>query len=121
MLANHAAVIDASGPGRRGKSRLRVLSRLDGRSSAARKARRLVELWRDALGSVTPLQETFLAHAATCVVIAEDAQARMLSGDPSISAAELTKLCNIASRAIKQLGLPAESERRSEFGLAPLR
>jgi hypothetical protein len=115
MLANSGAVTNESSSGRRGKTRLRVLSRLDGRSSAAKRAQRLCALWRKALGSVTPLQEMLLAHAATCQVIAEDAQARMLSGDPTISPAELTKLCNIASRAIKQLGLPAQSEREPAF------
>jgi hypothetical protein len=117
MLQNSAAVIDKSGPGRKGKTRLRVLSRLDGRSGAAKKAKRLVELWRAELGSTTPLQELLLAHAATCVVIAEDAQARMSSGDPSISVAELTKLNNIASRAMRQIGLPVAGRERGNGGL----
>jgi hypothetical protein len=75
-------------------------------------------LWRKALGSVTPLQEMLLKHAATCQVIAEDAQARMLSGDPSMSAAELTKLINIAHRARRQIGLPTavEPERDRDIG-----
>jgi hypothetical protein len=121
MLANSAAVINVSGPGRRGKSRLRVLSRLDGRSAAAKKARKLVELWRAELGTVTPLQEMLLTSAACAVVIHEDAQSRALNGDPTISVAELTKLANIASRAIKQIGLPVAGSPSRQTALKRLK
>jgi hypothetical protein len=75
-------------------------------------------LWRKTLGRTSPWQEMLLTHAATCQVIAEDAQARLLSGDPSMTAAELTKLVNIANRAVRQLGLPVagERERKVETG-----
>jgi hypothetical protein len=124
MLHDSTAIADTSRPGRRGKTRLRSLSRLDGRSAAAKKAQRLCEVWTRALGGdVTPVQAMAIQHAAATTVICEDAQARYLSGDPLITPAEITKLSNIATRAVNALNLPQERERKRETGfeVRPLR
>jgi hypothetical protein len=108
---------------RKGKTRLRTLDGLDQRTRSARRTRELVALWTKALGSKpSPVQAMAIQHAAATTVICEDAQARYLSGDTSITPEQITKLSNIATRAVNALNLPAAGERkRTGFELRPLK
>jgi hypothetical protein len=117
MFANHAAVTNDMPARRRGKTRLRTLSRLDGRTRSAKRARELVEMWSAALGSPDAVQMMGVRHAAATVVILEDAQSRRLAGDTSITVEQITKLSNIMTRAVNALGLPSERASEREFSL----
>jgi hypothetical protein len=124
MLQNNAVDTLPVARPRRGKTRLRTLDRLDQRTRAYKRTRELVALWTAAVGgSPSPVQAMAIRHAAACCAISEDAQSRYLSGDPSFSPDQLTKLANIATRAINALGLPAEPERKRKTGfeLGPLK
>jgi hypothetical protein len=115
MLQNNAAdthdMRPLSARARRGKTRLRTLDRLDGRTVAAKRARQLIALWTTALRHTpSPVEVMAITHAAACCAISEDAQARRLAGDTSITPEQITKLSNIATRAVNALNLPTERE-----------
>jgi hypothetical protein len=117
MLQNSGAVANDMRPGRRGKTKLRTLSRLDGRTAAAKRARVLVQVWTAALGGApSPVQSMALAHAAATQVILEDAQAKRLRGDVSITPEQIVKLSNIADRARRQLALPEPGAQKRATG-----
>jgi hypothetical protein len=121
MLQNNAVTATDMRPGRKGKTRLRTLDRIDQRTVSARRTRELIALWTKALGGdVSPVQAMAITHAAATHCILEDAQARMLSGDQTISASEITKLSNISARALKALRLPEPSPQKRATGLKPL-
>jgi len=111
---------------RRGKSskhRLRTISHVDQRSRGARRVRALTKLWTQALGWIepTPMQALALEHAAASTALAEDLQARALLGDTSVTPEQITKLANVAARAVRVLGLPGDTERRPEAETIPSR
>jgi hypothetical protein len=127
MLQNNAADTNDMRPlsarARRGKTRLRTLDRLDGRTVAAKRARQLIALWAHALGHApSPVEAMAITHAAACVAICEDAQTRRLAGDTSITPEQITKLSNIATRAVNALNLSNGHEReRDGLTLKPLK
>jgi hypothetical protein len=103
--------------GRKGKTRLRTLAKLDQRTVAARRARELIALWTKALGGApTPVEQMAISHAAACKVLCEDFQARRLAGDASVTAEQLVKLSNIMTRAVNALNLPNGHERERDHG-----
>jgi hypothetical protein len=127
MLENNLAVTPIMPDARRkGRARMTTFTRVDGRSIAGKRHAALIKMWRAALGGdVSAHVAMLIEHAATAVVVSEHASARMLAGDPAISAAEVTKLSNVASRAVRALNLSNghehERERNTGLGLRPLR
>jgi hypothetical protein len=104
------------------KQRLRTVGELDQRTHAARRIAALVSMWEQQLGGkLTTGQRIALERAASLCALAEDARARRLSGDLSISLQDCVRLDNSAARAVAALNLPAESEREPDSGLKPLR
>jgi hypothetical protein len=122
MLQNNAVTATDMRPGRKGKTRLRTLDRIDQRTVSARRTRELIALWTEALGGdVSPVQAMAITHAAACVALCEDAQSRRLAGDTSITAETVVKFSNVAQRAIKQLALPSAGPRSAKTGLKRLK
>jgi hypothetical protein len=79
---------------------------LDGRTVGARRARELAQSFEAELGgTVTSAQRAAIERAATLMALAEDAQARRLAGDPSVSLEDLVRIDNAAMRAVRQLGI----------------
>jgi hypothetical protein len=65
-------------------------------------------------GNITGAQRAAIERAATLTALAEDAQARRLAGDSSVSLEDLVRIDNAAMRAVKQLGLkPAAAPKPS--------
>jgi hypothetical protein len=95
----------ANGKGSGGKVRLKTLGDLDGRTHAARRAAALAEMFSAELGQLTPAQQIAVQNAAALAAIAEDAQARRLAGDPTISLDDLVRAVSAARRAVRDLGL----------------
>jgi hypothetical protein len=99
------------------KVRLRTLNHLDGRTTAARRCRDLIdEIELDLGGSdtLTAGARELVKRAAVVGAVLEDHEARWLAGDESISALTLATLGNAQRRLFKALGLrraqrPAES------------
>jgi hypothetical protein len=83
--------------------------RLDNRVVAAKRTKELVAEFENALlaehGSITTDQRIAVERAAAFVIIAEDAKARVLAGDPTISLRDLVRVENTATRAVRQLGI----------------
>jgi hypothetical protein len=121
MLHNSAADIRHMHPqrpsGRRGKTPLMALGRVDRRTRSARRAAALRKMWCEVLGpDINPHLRMLIEHAACAVTLAEAAQGRMLSGDTTITPEQVVKLSNIAQRAIRALNLPNGHEREAERG-----
>src|SRR5262245_20580113 len=91
------------------KRRLKTLSHLDQRTIAARRIATLVAMWTAQLGGkLTDGKLIAVERAASLVALAEDARARRLSGDLSISLNDVARLDNSANRAVNALSLPTE-------------
>jgi hypothetical protein len=96
---------------RRRKLRLRTLGHLDGRTTAARRAGALVATFEAELGGeLTGAQRLAVHNAAALTAIAEDAQARRLAGDTSITLDDLVRATSAARRAVRDLGLDRKRE-----------
>jgi hypothetical protein len=121
MLQNNAVTATDMRPGRKGKTRLRTLDRIDQRTRSARRTREIIAVLTEALGRVpNAVEKMGIVHAAATAALLEDMQARALSGDASVTIEQLTKASNIAHRAIKQLHLPAASPPKRANSLKPL-
>jgi hypothetical protein len=107
MLANNAEMPTRSSPSREGKRRLFTIDHLDGRTIAARRARELMATFSAGLGgTLTAGQSLAIGRAAQLVALAEDARARRLDGDMTVTLEDLVRIDNSASRAVRQLGIP---------------
>jgi hypothetical protein len=83
--------------------RLHTIHHLDGRSSAARRAKAVVRELTQALGgSATPMQLQAIERAAMHVVIAEDFAARRLTGEP-VSLDETLRAEGVARRSVQAI------------------
>jgi len=93
--------------------RLNRFDRLDGRTSAARYARKLMRMWTKVLTAdgrkLTEVDHTAIRYAACCVVLSDDATSRRMCGDESVTLTEVTRLQNSAIRAIARLHLPTKA------------
>jgi hypothetical protein len=91
-----------------GKARLLTLDAMDGRTIAARRARELARGFEAELGgSLSVSRRLAVERAAALVAIAEDAQAKRLSGTTEVSLGDLIRVTNAAERAVRQLGIKA--------------
>ncbi len=89
-----------------GKLRLVGLGDLDGRTSAAKRARTLVIAFADELGgNLTASQGAAVESAAPLIALAEDVRARRLAGDQAISLEDVVRIDNAAARALRVLGI----------------
>jgi hypothetical protein len=120
-MLQSSADTNAMPPRRKGKTRPLTLSHLDARTRAVKRAHSLIALWTKMLGAdVSAHVSMLMTHAAAATVIAEDLQARVLSGDPSVSVEQLTKASNIAGRAVRALRLPEAKPSVRKTGLKRL-
>jgi hypothetical protein len=88
------------------RSRLRTISDLDGRTRAARRARDLAAAFAaDLGGTLTAAQRLAVDRAAALCALAEDARARRLAGDTTISLEDVVRVDNAAQRAVRMLGI----------------
>jgi len=91
----------------RGKTRLKTLSALDGRTTAAKRAAALAATFTSELGGkLTPAQTVRVEAAAALSAIAQDCQTRRLAGDVTVTLDDLVRATSAARRAVKDLGLP---------------
>jgi hypothetical protein len=99
------------------KRRLKTIAMLDQRTHAARRIASLVRAWTAQIGhKLTDVQRIEVERAAGLTALAEDAKARRLAGDTSISLWDTVRLDNSAARAVAALGLPVAGERRRKTG-----
>src|SRR5260221_2595517 len=95
----------------RRKTRLRTVAELDGRTTAARRAGTLVATFEAALGGeLTAALRLAVHNAAALSAIAEDAQAKRLAGDTSITLDDLVRATSAARRAVRDLGIGRQRE-----------
>jgi hypothetical protein len=91
---------------RRRKTRLRTVAEIDLRTVAGRRACALVKTFEQALGhDVTPAWRLKIDTAAALVAISENAQARHLRGDGSITLNDVIRAAAMARRAVRDLGI----------------
>jgi hypothetical protein len=110
MLENCPEIRADCPPIARGKARLLTLEGLDGRTVAARRAAQLAKGFEAELGgTLSATQRLAVEQASALAAIAEDAQARRLAGDMTISLEDLVRATNAATRAVRQLGIKAAS------------
>src|SRR5262245_41789087 len=98
---------------RQRKARLRTLDHLDQRTRAAKRARSLAGTFEAALGGtlkLTDAQMQAVRNAAAAVAISEDAQARRLQGDTSVSLDEVIRAARHARAAVHDLGIDRQRE-----------
>lgn len=109
MRADATAVQAGSPAGSRpvtGKLRLATVRDLDGRTRASRRARELAAGFeRDLGGDMSPGRRLAIERAAAMVALAEDAQARRLAGDQTVSLEDVVRIDNAAARAVKAIGI----------------
>jgi hypothetical protein len=89
------------------KLRLVTIDHLDRRTRAGRRASELVRAFETELGGterLRPGQYEAVRRAAALSAIADDFQARRLAGQP-VDVTELVKVCNLARRAVLDLGI----------------
>jgi hypothetical protein len=97
---------------RRRKLRLRTVAQIDARTVSGKRARALAAMFEATLGGeLTDAQRLAISNAAALTAIAEDAQARRLQGDLTISLDDLVRCVSCARRAVRDLGL---DDRRRE-------
>jgi hypothetical protein len=90
----------------RGKVRFLTLEGLDGRTIAARRAAQLAKGFEAELGgTLSATQRLAVEQASALAAIAEDAQARRLAGDMTVSLEDLVRATNAATRAVKALNI----------------
>jgi hypothetical protein len=105
--------VDGAGiqPKREPKARLIAVRHLDGRTRAAKRARKLAtEFEREIGGNITTAMRIAIDRAAGLVVVAEDARARRLSGDMAISQEDLVRCDRVAAAAVRALGVDKRRE-----------
>lgn len=86
-------------------NRLRTFASLDGRTVAARRAAELAQALAAELGTdISGVMRTRIEGAAALTAIAEDAQARRLAGDLSVSLDDIVRATSAARRAVRDLG-----------------
>ena len=105
--------VDGAGiqPKREPKARLIAVRHLDGRTRAAKRARKLATKFeREIGGKITTAMRIAIERAAGLVVVAEDARARRLSGDIAISLEDLVRCDRVAASAVRALGLDKRRE-----------
>jgi hypothetical protein len=79
------------------------------------RARKLVATFAAELGGdLTTAMRIAVERAATLVVLAEDARARRLAGDTTISLDDLVRTDRVAAQAVRQLGLQNKALRERE-------
>lgn len=106
VFANRNEIHPESPRVARGKRRLCTIDHLDGRTRAAKRARELAAGFEAELGGVlTAGQRLAVERAAQLVALAEDARARRLGGDMTVTLEDLVRIDNSASRAVRQLGI----------------
>jgi hypothetical protein len=94
-----------------GKTRLRTLRSLDGRTKAARRAAELAQALAAELGTdISDVMRTRIESAAALTAIAEDCQTRRLAGDGSVTLDDLVRATSAARRAVRDLGLAKSRE-----------
>jgi hypothetical protein len=82
------------------------LRHLDNRTRAAARARKLAASFEAEIGgSTTTAARIAIERAATLTVVAEDARARRLAGDLSITLDDLVRTDRAAAAAVRALGL----------------
>jgi hypothetical protein len=84
---------------------------LDGRTTAAKRARGLAEAFKAELGgTITASVRMAIERAAQLVALSEDARVRRLAGDPNITLDDLVRIDNAAVRAVRALGIKPRAE-----------
>jgi hypothetical protein len=109
MHAEAAEIASRSTP----KMRLIAVRHLDGRTRAATKARKLAASFEAALakaGEVTAATHIAIERAAALVVVAEDARARRLGGDMTVTLDDLVRVDRVAAQALRALGISVKPE-----------
>ena len=102
---------------RRRQARYRLHTDIDGRTRSGRRARELARQFERALGNdLTDGQRLAIARAATLTAIAEDRRTRALAGEP-VLLDDLVRIENLASRAVKALGLDRKREPTAQLDL----
>jgi hypothetical protein len=125
MQTTAAEISAGSPPLVRGKARLRTIESLDGRTVAARRAKELAAGFEAELGgTITATQRFAIERAAALVALSEDAKARRLAGDPTISLDAVVRIDGAAARSVRALGIkvgPAKAPSIHEYiaSLAP--
>jgi hypothetical protein len=98
------------------KLRLLGLHNLDGRTVAARRAASLTAAFTQELGGeLSVSQAAAVERAAMLVTIAQDARARRLASDESISLEDLVRVDAAADRAVRRLGFKAAQPKRQNL------
>jgi hypothetical protein len=101
------------------KARLLTLRHLDGRTAAVRKVRGILRTLQAELGhKPSNVQRAAMERAAAMMAIAEDARARILAGDPSVSMTDVTRADNCARRAMRDLVAVGRKRRKPKPDLA---
>ena len=112
LSAEAAAMPPGSVPTARGKARLLTVGHLDKRTRASRRSRELARAFEAEIGGViSATQRLAIERAAALVALAEDAQARRLAGDPSVTLDDVVRIDGAAQRAVRRLGI--EQRKRS--------
>jgi hypothetical protein len=102
------------------KMRLLTLAHIDGRTRAARYARRLIETYRRQRGGKFSLGERLLAERAAMLgALATDAKVRLLAGDTSVSALDTVRLDGAFSRAERALLAVMRKPPKAESSAVP--
>jgi hypothetical protein len=102
-------------PVTRRKAQLCTLSALDGRTVAARRARELARGFEAELGGTATASRRFaIERAAALVALAEDAKARRLAGDQSVTLEDIVRIDNSAARAVRALGIKPNAQPRQQ-------
>lgn len=92
-----------------GKTRLKTIAALDGRTVAARRAAALAATFAAELGGeLSDVQRMAVQNAAALTAIAEDAQTRRLAGERNVSLDDVVRAASAARRAVRDLGLDAK-------------
>jgi hypothetical protein len=109
MHAEAAEILPRSQRKTRLKTRLIAVRNLDGRTRAATRARKLAASFEAEIGrNITTAMHIAIERAAALTVIAEDARARRLAGDLSITLDDLVRTDRAAAAAVTALGLDRE-------------
>lgn len=119
MHADAVLMNSPSGAESQPKARLKTLAHLDRRTRASRRAAALAEAFAAELGGeVSEAEQVRVETAAALSVIAEDAQARRLAGDQSVSLDDLVRAASAARRAVRDLGIDHRKPRNQGASLA---
>src|ERR1700704_3481460 len=106
MHTDTAQIGAQSARSRRRKLRLRTSADLDRRTAAGKRAAELVATFTAALGGqLSSEQALAVSRAAALLALSEDATARRLGGDLSVSLDDVVRLASAARRATRDLGV----------------